>query len=82
MQDKMNDSDKSDISAIYIISHYWKSASGKLMVKVSGLHIICDETVEDEDVNIDYPETPLLYLMGSCIGVKSSRKPRFYVEEK
>ena len=49
--------------------HYWKSASGKLMVKVTELHGIGDEVVEADDVNISYPETLVLYIMGSCIGV-------------
>ena len=49
--------------------HYWKSASGKLMVKVTELHGIGDEVVEADDVNINYPETLVLYIMGSCIGV-------------
>ena len=52
------------------------------MAKVSGLHRLCDETVEAEDVNIDYPDTLALYLMGSCIGAEYSRKTRFSVESK
>ena len=69
MQDQLNDAEKYDISAIQIISHYWKSASGKLMVKVTGLHGPGDEEVESDDVNIDYPDTLALYILGTCIGV-------------
>ena len=82
VQDQLNDADKSYISAIDIISYYWKYSSGNLMMKVSWLHELGDETVEAEDVKIYYPDTLALYLMGSCIGVKSSCKPRFYVEDK
>ena len=50
------------------------------MVKVTGLHGLGDDTVENGDVNIDYPDTPELYIMGSFIGVKSFRKLCFSVE--
>ena len=49
--------DKSDISAIYLILYYWKSAGGKMMLKVTGLHGLGDEAVEYEDAEIDYPDT-------------------------
>ena len=39
------------------------------MVKVTEFHGIGDEVVEADDVNISYPETLVLYIMGSCIGV-------------
>ena len=48
----MNDGDKSDISVIDILSRYWKSASGKLRVKVTWLHGLSDEAVESYDVKI------------------------------
>ena len=82
MQDKLNDAEKYYISAIYILSYYWKYATGNMMVKVAGLHELGDEKVEAEDVKIDYPYTLAIYLMVSCIGVKSSHKPRFSVEAK
>ena len=71
--------DKSDISAIYLILYYWKSAGGKMMLKVTGLHGLGKEEVENEYVNIEYPDTLALYFMGSCIEVKSLHKPCFYV---
>ena len=77
VQYQINDADKSDISAIKIILHYWKSSNGNLMVKVTGLHVLGDYTVEAGDVKIDYPDTLVLYIMGSCIEVKSSRKSAF-----
>ena len=40
------------------------------MVKVTGLYGLGDEVVEADDVNIDYPDTLALYLMGSCIGAE------------
>ena len=45
--------DKSEISAIDILLHYWKYASGNLMVKVTGLHGLGDETVESDDAKIN-----------------------------
>ena len=82
MQDQLNDADKPDISMIYILSHYWISTSGNLVVKVTRLHGIGGEAVEADDVNIDYLDTLALYLLGTCIGVKKSRKPHFSVEAK
>ena len=52
------------------------------MAKVTGLHGLGDESVEADDVKIDYPETLALYLLGNCIGVKKYRKPQFSVEAK
>ena len=60
VQDQLNDSDKPDISAIDILSHYQKYYSGKLMVKVTGLYGIGNEAVEAGDVKIDYPDTLVL----------------------
>ena len=82
MQDQLNDAEKYDISAIQIISHYWKSASGKLIAKDTGLYGLGDEAVEADDVEIDYPDTLSLYVLGTLIGVKQSRKHRFSVEAK
>ena len=45
VKDQLNDSDKSDMSVIDIISLYWKSASRKLIVKVTGLHGLGGEAV-------------------------------------
>ena len=38
VQNQLNDAEKYDISAIDILLHFWKSASGEMMVKVTGLH--------------------------------------------
>ena len=57
VKDQLNESDKSDISVIDIISYYWKSSDGNLMVKVAGLHVLGDDTVEAGDVNIYYLDT-------------------------
>ena len=35
-QDQLNNPEKYDISAIYIFSYEWESASGNLIVKVNG----------------------------------------------
>ena len=53
MKDQLNDSDKYDIRAIHILSHYHKFVSGKLMVKVTGLHGLGDDKIKVDDVNID-----------------------------
>ena len=82
VQDQLNDDDKYDKSAIYIIQHCWKSTGEKVMVKVTGLHGLGKEEVENEYVNIEYPDTLALYFMGSCIEVKSSHKSCFYVQAK
>ena len=50
------------------------------MANVTGLHGLGDDAIKTEDVNIDYSETFSLYIIGSCIGVKSSWKLHFYVE--
>ena len=80
VQYQMNDADKSDICEIDIISHYWESNNGNLMVKVSGLYGIGDDTVEAEYVNIDYPYTLEPYILGSSIWEKSSWKLIFSKE--
>ena len=74
MQDQLNDNEKSDISSIDILLHYWKSRNGKLAVKVNGLHGLGDDTIEAADINIDYLETITLYTMGTSIWVKTPRK--------
>ena len=57
VQNQLNDAEKYDISAIDILLRFWKSASGELMVKVTGLHGLGGEAVEADDVNIEYPDT-------------------------
>ena len=52
------------------------------MVKVTGVYVLGDESVESDYMNIDYVDTLALYLLGTCIGVKKSRKTRFFVEAK
>ena len=80
VQYKLNGTNKSGIYAIDIISHYWKYNNRNLVVKVAGLHRLGDGIVEAEDMNIDYPVTIALYIIGIRIGVKSSQKLRFSVE--
>ena len=53
VQKHLNDDDESDINAIYIIYHYWKSTSGEQMVKGPGSYGLGDEAVESDDVKID-----------------------------
>ena len=53
VQDQLNDANKYDIHAIDILSHFWKFASEKLMVKVAGLHVLGYEKISYEDVKID-----------------------------
>ena len=50
------------------------------MVKDTGLNVLVDDTVKAGDMNIDYSDIIALYMMGICIGGKSSRKIRFYVK--
>ena len=69
--------DKSEICAIYIISHDWRYASGKMMVRVTGLHGLGHEAVEAGYVNIYYPYTLALYIMDIFIGLKEYQKPDF-----
>ena len=52
------------------------------MLKITGLYGLVEKPVEAADVNIEYPYTLALYLLGTCIGVKKSRKTRFFVEAK
>ena len=82
VQDQLNDAEKYDICAIDILSHYRKYSSGKMMMKVSGLHGLRYEAFESDDVKIDYPDTLAIYLLGTCIGVKSSRNLRYPREAK
>ena len=78
MKDQLNDADKYDICLIDIISHYWKSYNGKLMLRITGLYGLGEELAEVDDVKTEYPETLALYLLDTCIGVKQYRKPRFF----
>ena len=57
VQYQQNDADKLDICPIDILSCYWKSYNGKLMLRTTGLNGIGEDTVEADDVNIYYPDT-------------------------
>ena len=74
MQDQQNDTDKLDICLIDILLLYWKSSNGKLMLRIAGLNGLDEDTIEAEDVKINYPDTFALYLKGTSIGVKKARE--------
>ena len=73
VQDQHNDADKLGICPIDILSCYWKSSNGKLMLWITGLDGIVKDTVEANNVRIDYPDTLDLYLIRTSIGVKKAR---------
>ena len=72
VQDRLNYADKSDLNEIDIMLHYWKQSNDMLMVRVTGWYIQSDDFVKAEYVKVDYTETLALYMIRSCIGVKSS----------
>ena len=76
VQYHQNDYEKLDICLIDILSCYWKSSNGKLMLQITGLNEICEDGVEADDVKIDYPDTISLYLIGNSIGVKKAQESR------
>ena len=82
MQDQQNDADELDICPIYILSCYWNSSNDKLMLLITWLDGIGEDTVEADDVKIDYPDTLPLYLIGTDIGLKKARKSRNFREAK
>ena len=43
---------------------------------MTGLGGLGEETVESDNVNIDYPGTLSLYIIGTCIGVKKAQESR------
>ena len=79
-QYQFNGADKYYISEIDIILNYCKYINGTLVVKFTGLHVLGNYSIKMEYVNIDYPDTLALYIIGSSIGVKSSKKYCFSVE--
>ena len=80
VQYQLNDADKSEIIEIDILLRYLKSSNRTLMVKLTGLYGIFHDAIKPEYVHIDYPDTLVIYIIRSIIGVKSSRKPQFSVE--
>ena len=50
------------------------------MVKFTGLYVLGDNTIKVEYLHIDYPDTFVLYIIKSSIGVKSSHKTRSSME--
>ena len=77
VQYHQNDYDKLDICLIDILSCYWKSSNGKLMLQITGLNGLSKDVVEADDVKIDYPNTIYIYLLGTSIGVKKDRESRY-----
>ena len=76
VQYQQNDADKLDICPIDILSCYWKSYNGKLMLRITGFNGLGKDTLEADDVKIEYPDTLALYLIGSSIGVNKDRESR------
>ena len=52
------------------------------MIHITGLYVIGEDTVEADGVNIDYPDTLALYLIGNSIWVKKARGSRNLVVAK
>ena len=67
---------------IDILLCYWKYFNGKLMLWINGLDGLGEDTVEDDDVKIYYPDTLNLYLIGTSIGVNKSRESRNFMVAK
>ena len=40
VQDQLNDAEKYNTCPINILSHYWKSSNGKLMLRITGLYVL------------------------------------------
>ena len=76
MQDQQNDADEIDILPIDILLCYCKSFNGKIMPWITELNVLCEDTVEDDDVKIDYPDILALYLIGTSIGMHKSQESR------
>ena len=53
VQDQYNDYYKLDICLIDILSCYWKFSNDKLMMRITGLDRIVEDTEESNDVTID-----------------------------
>ena len=52
VQDQQNYAEKLDIFPIDILLCYWKSSNGKLMLRITGLNGLSEDTVEAADVKI------------------------------
>ena len=72
VQGQKNDAEEIYICPIDILLCYWKSSNGKMMMWINGLDGLFEDTVEANDVKIDYPDTLAIYLIGTSIGVKKS----------
>ena len=57
VHDQQNDYEKLDICTIYILSCYWKSTTGNMMLRITGLNGLSEDVAEADDGNIDYPYT-------------------------
>ena len=53
VQDQLNDAKKYDICPIDILSYYWKSSGGKLVLRITGLYGPGEGPVEASDVKIN-----------------------------
>ena len=73
----MNDAEELDICPIDILLCYWKSATEKLMLRITGLNGISEDVVEADDVKIDCQDKLAIYLLGNRIGVKKSQESRY-----
>ena len=73
-QDQKNDSDVLDIYPVDIISCYWKPNNGMLMLRITGLNGLGEDLIKAEYVKVYYPDALALYLKGTSIGVKNSRR--------
>ena len=80
VQYQLNDAGKSEIIEIDILLCYLKYSNGTFMVKFTGLYGIVHDSIKPEYIHIEYPDTLVLYIIRSSIGVKSSWKPRLSVE--
>ena len=68
VQDHLNESEKYDISDIYILLHYWEPSNITLMVKVNGLHTLADDYLKAEYLKFYYLDTIALYIIRSSLG--------------
>ena len=71
VQDQHIDADVLDICPIDILSCNWKTNSGKLMIRITGLNGLGEDAVEAEDVKVDYSDKLALYLIDTSIGLKN-----------
>ena len=76
MKNKQNDAEELGICPIDILLCYWKSSNVQIMLYITGLCGLGDDIVEADNVNIDYPDTLALCLIGTIIGAKKACESR------